>query len=107
MAYTVKSNDPQTFTLNETDEVKNILQNIRIILTTPKGTDVMYRDFGLDWSFIDKPVSVARIMIIPLVREAIQQWEPRATVQNVRYEADGSNPGKMVVAVEVEIDAGT
>ena len=40
---------------NEQETVSSVLQNIAVILSTPKGTVPQYRDFGLDNSFVDKP----------------------------------------------------
>ncbi len=47
-------------------------------LSTPKGSSPMYRDFGLDQSF--KPLPVAKVMLRVAVKEAIEDWEPRASL---------------------------
>lgn len=103
MTYTVSSTDRAPVRLNETDTVANILQNVRMILQTPRGTDPMYRDFGLDWSFLDRPVNQARILIIPMVREAVEEWEPRVTVQAVEA-IETTLDGIVGVRVEIEIN---
>lgn len=47
---------------------------------------------------------VARAMMISHVREAIEDWEPRAKVINISFVEDAPEPGKLLPIVEVEID---
>ena len=103
MSYTVSATDLGKLRFNETDTVNSVLQNIAVILSTPKGTVPQYRDFGLDMSFVDKPMPVAEVLMIAPVREAIHRWEPRATVLNVIPRMDPSQPGTLIPTVEVEI----
>ena len=43
-------------------------------------------------------------MAVTPVREAIEQWEPRATYKDMTVFGDTSNPGKLTFTVEVEIN---
>lgn len=106
MEYTVSATDLSNIRLDETDRVREILRNVAVILATPKGSVPMYRDFGLDMSFLDKPVNVAKNMAIIPVREAIEQWEPRAVYKGMTLAMDPSNPGKLTFTVQIEIEAG-
>ena len=98
MSYTVSATDLKSIQFNEKNELNAVLQNIAVILSTPIGTIPLYRDFGLDWSFLDKPTPVAN------VREAIQRWEPRATVLDVSFSEDPARPGVLIPIVEVDIN---
>lgn len=93
----------QKIQLNETDAVSSVLQNIAVILSTPKGSVPMYRDFGIDWTYLDKPTPVAKVLMVAPVREAIERWEPRATVLHVSFSEDPARPGVLIPTVEVEI----
>ena len=42
-------------------------------------------------------------MVAP-VREAIQRWEPRATVLDVSFSEDPAQPGVLIPTVEVDIN---
>ncbi|QIH08911.1 MULTISPECIES: GPW/gp25 family protein [unclassified Pseudomonas] len=71
--------------------LRDIDQAIRIILTTPKGSDAHRPEFGSNIHlYIDWPVN----RVIPhLVREAvdsIRQWEPRVSVVQVQVAIEGS-----------------
>ncbi|MDE6260405.1 MAG: GPW/gp25 family protein [Oscillospiraceae bacterium] len=103
MSYTVSATDLGDIRLNEREEVNAVLQNIALILATPKGSVPMYRDFGLSQEFLDRPMPVARVMMITEVREAIELWEPRATVTDIQFANDPLEPGKLIPTVEVEI----
>lgn len=104
MSFQVSASDLGNIRLNEQETVNAVLQNIALILATPKGSVPFYRDFGISNEFLDKPVPVAKVMMISEVREAIETWEPRATVTNISFEEDASNPGKLIPIVEVEIN---
>lgn len=104
MEYTVSATDLGSIALKEEDETREILRNVAVILATPKGSAPMYRDFGLDQSFLDKPMNQAENMAVIPVREAIETWEPRAAFKDVTLSADPSDPGRLALAVTVEIE---
>lgn len=104
MSYKVFATDLTNIRFREEDTVREVLRNIAVILATPKGSVPQYREFGLDNSFLDKPLPIARVMAVMPVREAIEQWEPRATYKGITVYGDPSNPGKLAFTVEVEIN---
>ncbi|NCE63015.1 hypothetical protein D1159_00110 [Pseudoflavonifractor sp. 524-17] len=106
MEYTVSATDLANIRLDEGDRVKEILRNVAVILATPKGSVPMYRSFGLDMSFLDKPINVAKNRAVIPVREAIEEWEPRAVYKDMRLMPDPSNPGKLTFTVQIEIKEG-
>lgn len=64
--------------------VSDVDQCIAIILTTPKGTDVLRPTFGTDiWKYIDAPINQARPAVVREVTQSITQWEPRVKVLSV------------------------
>lgn len=95
--------DLGTMTLNESEYVRSILQNIRIILQTRQGTVPMYREFGLPMQFIDKPVTIAQQMCYVEVREAIGAFEPRAEVVDITFDESDAGAGVLIPVVEVRI----
>ena len=103
MSYKVTAADLGAVRLNETDTVRSVLQNIAIILSTRQGSCPLYRGFGLPQKFLDKPVSVAMPMMYSEVKEAVEEYEPRAEVVNVTFAVDEAAPGKLIPTVEVNI----
>ena len=106
MRYTVTAADLTEIRFNEQETVASALQNIAVILRTRKGSVPLYREFGLDMDFLDRPAPVARTMMVAGVREAVERWEPRATVTGVTFAEDAARPGLLIPTVEVEIDSG-
>ena len=104
MSYTVSATDLKSIQFNEKNELNAVLQNIAVILSTPIGTIPLYRDFGLDWSFLDKTTPVANVLEVAPIREAIHRWEPRATVLDVSFSEDPARPGVLIPIVEVDIN---
>lgn len=93
----------ETLRLGETETAAAILRNVAVILSTRKGSVPLYRDFGVSWDALDKPLPVAQTMLIPEIREAIETWEPRASFLGVTFAQDPSAPGTLIPTVEVEI----
>ena len=100
MSYTVSAQDLNKIRLNEPETVNSVLQNVALILATPKGSSPMYRDFGLDQSFLDKPLPVAKVMLRVAVKEAIEDWEPRASFVDMAFSGD---PAALCPVVTVEV----
>ena len=94
----------KTIRLNERDAVSSVLHNVALILATPKGTVPLYRDFGLDREFLDMPTPEAEVRMIAPIREAVEKWEPRATVKDVFFTRSRDGSGKLVAHVEIEIN---
>lgn len=104
MTYKVSAEDVKGFSFVEDDMVRRVLSNVATILATPKGSVPLYREFGLDMSFLDKPEPVARSRMVAPVREAVQRWEPRARVGDVDAVSDPAQPGRLVPVVTIEIE---
>lgn len=104
MSYRISAVDPLNLSLNENDAVQAVISNIGIILRTRQGDIPMYRDFGLPMQFLDRPISVARVLMIAEIKEAIEKFEPRAELISVSFDVDSDNPGRLIPTVEVEIN---
>lgn len=63
----------------------HLKQSIEDILTTPKGSRVMRRDYGCDlFTLIDQPYSQVWVGDVTMaVSEALLNWEPRFALQSV------------------------
>lgn len=103
MTYTVTAGE--SLTLNETDTVASVLQNVAIILATRRGTCPLYREFGISMDFLDRPMPVAKTLAYAEIKEAIEAYEPRASVVGVTFEEREDAPGLLIPIVEVNINA--
>lgn len=105
MNHIVKAYDKEKINLAPETLKEEILQNIKMILSTPQFTVPLDRGFGLSQRFVDKPIPIAKTMGVSEVLDAIEKYEPRVEVLNVTFEEgpeDGKH-GKLVPKVEVKI----
>lgn len=103
MSYKVSPAGLDDLRLGEAETAEAILRNVAVILATRKGSVPLYRDFGISWEALDKPEPIARAMLIPEIREAIERWEPRAEFVGAEFRADPGRPGTLIPIVEVRV----
>ena len=76
-----------------------ISQCIRVILTTPKGTDPLRPEFACDlWRYIDYPIDRATPHIVREAWDAIETFEPRVELISITPRL-GDEPSQLVVAI--------
>ena len=82
--------------------IAEIMQNVRMILTTRKGTVPLDRNFGVSFEYLDAPVSVARGKMEQEVFQAIRKYEPRAIIRKIDYDFD-PEAGHIKPNVKIEV----
>lgn len=82
-------------------ETEEILQNLRTILATTAGSVPLDRAFGVDASYVDRPMEKARAMLVSEIIVKIRKYEPRVTVTSVDFEADMDGILKPKVQVKI------
>lgn len=102
MAYTVKAYALEKINLAPESTTEEILQNVAVIISTPKFSVPLDRGLGLAQRFIDRPIQVAQSVLISEVLDAVEEYEPRVEVLNVTFEL-GDTPGALIPVVEVKI----
>jgi len=83
--------------INPKSEIEEIIQNVKTILSTPKGSVPLMRDFGVNWEIIDILTPELEMKMKEEIFSQIERWEKRAKVKKVSLKA--SSEGK----VEAEI----
>jgi len=85
----------------------DIEQSIRIILLTPKGQRVMRPDFGChihELVFAQNDGTTAGLAV-HYVTEALNMWEPRIRVLDVKASSDDADGSRLLIEIEYEIKA--
>ena len=100
MTYLINMLEGVNFSPSST--VEEILQNVRTIISTVKMSVPLDRDFGVDYSFVDKPTAKARAMYSSEIIQAVKKYEPRANIVSISFSADID--GKLSPKVEVSIN---
>ena len=80
-----------------------ILQNVRTILMTPKGSQQMDRSFGMDMSYIDMPMNLVINQLISAAMVALTEFEPRVQLVDLAFDTSDSIDGHLGVAVKINI----
>ncbi len=85
-----------------------IIQNIKTIMSTIKGTVPLDRSFGVDWGFIDMPTPAAQAAFTAEIVTEIEKQEPRVKVIRVLWVADSMDAmdGKLLPTVQIKIREG-
>lgn len=85
------------------DELADIRQSLRDILTTPVGTRVMRRDYGSHiFDLIDAPgTDAGALQMVAAAADAIDRWEKRVTLKSAKLVPafDGSAVLSLTAAV--------
>lgn len=85
------------------NELEEVAQNVRTVLTTMKKTVPMDREFGVNGELIDLPVAAAQARMTAEIVDAVHRYEPRARVVSVGYEGSEQD-GELQAKVRIEID---
>jgi uncharacterized protein len=81
--------------------LKEIAQNVKIILTTPIWSVPLDRLFGMDFSFIDEPnPTVVQNTIMVEVLQQLGTYEPRVQALGISYESDPLS-GHLIPSVQI------
>lgn len=103
MAYIVKAYDFGSISLAPETTEAEVVQNVAMIISTPKFSVPLDRGLGLACEYMHKPVQIAQSMLVAEVLDAIEKYEPRAEVVSVTFEI-GESPGSMIPVVEVSVN---
>ncbi len=82
--------------------LEEIAQNVRMIITTAKGSVPLDREFGIDAKALDKPLAVAQAVLSSEIVSAISKYEPRARVTKIVYQGK-EQEGRLEPTVRIEV----
>lgn len=84
------------------NEIVEIIQNVRTICSTTKFSVPLDRAFGIDARIVDAPTPRAIALLQAEIIRAIRKYEPRCKVVRVTF--DGDVDGRLVPNVRVRIN---
>ena len=80
----------------------DLRQQVELLCATPVGSVVLDRDFGLDMSFLDEPVSVAVNMAAAEISVKLEKYIPALRLIRVKADYDSAEQGIIDFEVIVE-----
>ena len=79
-----------------------IFQNVKFIILTEYFSCPLDREFGMDYSMVDRPMRIAEAVLTQEVALKISMYEPRVQFREIRFEEDMLN-GKLSPSVVVAL----
>ncbi|MCB2186935.1 MAG: GPW/gp25 family protein [Deltaproteobacteria bacterium] len=100
--------DPDPIVIAPADLAAEVAQCIAMIITTPKGTVPLNRDFGLDWDLVDLPQPRAQALMAVEISRQIAKYEPRAQVISITWADDlvGAADGRLIPLIRFKLREG-
>jgi phage baseplate assembly protein W len=83
--------------------VPEVMQNVRTILTTRRGTVPLDRDFGISFDFLDSPINITQAKAEQEIFLQLKKYEPRAILKQIMWEKDVLS-GQILPSVKVEVN---
>ena len=85
---------------NSEEESKELKDRLTLLLTTPKGTMQMDRNYGIDLAAVlDKPVPVAQNCYAAEVIKAVGDYEPLVEATAVDFEELSGSKFKAIITL--------
>jgi len=68
--------------------VPRVMQNVRTLLTTRRGTVPLDRDFGISQEFLDSPVNKTQAKAEQEIFLQMKKYVPMAILKQIKWDAD-------------------
>lgn len=102
MTYEISGGETPPLNLAPATLAEEVLQNVRMLISTVKYSVPMDREFGIDGAVIDRPVNVAKAHLSNEIFRAVRRYEPRAIIESIDF--DGNESGQLTPRIKVRIN---
>ena len=103
MTYEIHGGELPPLNLAPATLAEEVLQNVRMIISTVKYSVPMDREFGIDGTIVDRPINIAKAHLTNEIFRAVRRYEPRAAI--VSIDMDGDERGRLTPQITVRINA--
>ncbi|WP_314047172.1 GPW/gp25 family protein [Selenomonas noxia] len=80
---------------------EEVLQNVRMIISTVKYSVPMDREFGIDGAAVDRPINIVKAHLTNEIFRAVRRYEPRAVIESIDF--DGDESGQLSPTIKVQV----
>ena len=102
LVYEMNGGDTPPINLAPATLAEEVLQNVRMIISTVKYSVPMDREFGIDGAVVDRPINIAKAHITNEIFRAVRRYEPRAVIESIDF--DGDECGQLTPTITVRIN---
>ena len=99
----IRGDDNAALSVQPESAAEEVLQNVRVLLSSVKYDVPLARGLGLDTEYLHKPQPAAETLLYQAIADALEDYEPRAELQSMDFELDAGS-GVIIPIVEVEIN---
>lgn len=82
---------------------QEVMQNVGIIISSPKFSVPLDRGFGTSHAQIDTPTNIAQPKLIMEIIDEVEKYEPRAEIIGVEVITDEAHQGRIFPRVEMVV----
>lgn len=83
------------------DKLEFTIQKVRMLISTPRGSLPLQREYGYDPKIIDKPFDIAYAGIKFDLESQFRRWIPEVTLQDIRLKSEDN--GKHYITLKLEV----
>lgn len=102
MTYEISGGETPPLNLAPATLAEEVLQNVRMIISTVKYSVPMDREFGIDGAVVDRPINIAKAHLSNEMFRAVRRYEPRAVIASIDF--DGDESGRLTPKIKVQIN---
>lgn len=101
MVYEINGGETPPINFAPATLAEEVMQNVRMIISTIKYSVPMDREFGIEGAILDRPVNVAKAHLTNEIFRAVRRYEPRAVIESIDF--DGDESGRLTPSIKVQI----
>lgn len=102
MTYEINGGETPSINFAPATIAEEVIQNVRMIISTVKYSVPMDREFGIDGAVVDRPINIAKAHLSNEIFRAVRRYEPRAVIESIDF--DGDESGQLTPKIKVQIN---
>ena len=102
MTYEISGGETPPINFAPATIAEEVMQNVRMIISTVKYSVPMDRAFGIDGAIVDRPINIAKAHPTNEIFRAVRRYEPRATIEAIDFNGDES--GTLTPTIKIRIN---
>ena len=102
MTYEINGGETPPINFAPVTIAEEVMQNVRMIISTIKYSVPMDREFGIDGAVVDRPINIAKAHLSNEMFRAVRRYEPRAVIESIEFNGDES--GQLTPKIKVQIN---
>lgn len=104
MTYVIDFEKKIDLKIKPRNETERKQQEMYVLCSTAIAEVPLYREFGLDKTYLSMPMSIAQTLVVSAIAEAARDFMPDLRVDQIYFRQDAETPEHMISRIEVTDD---